>query len=122
MTRGVKDGKFAGAQRQRLTPFENLEILLGHRERFPKKLMQGLRPESGGTGEQLGRIDHMRCAQLVYVNLKARIFFDQRPCRACVVEMDMSEENRIQISDRKSLGTQLLAKSGDSGCWTGIDD
>ena len=61
----------------------------------------------------------MREANRMNVDFQARIFADQRACRPSVVEMDVSEKDRVEIGDSQPVHFELLVESVErrSGTW-----
>src|SRR6187397_2897340 len=55
--------------------------------------------DAAGTGDQLARIDHVRHAEWMRVDLQARIHLRQQSSRPGVVEMDVRDIERGEVGD-----------------------
>src|SRR5260370_29136071 len=94
----------------------------GDGENFSEQALQIIRPEALCTGQELGRVNHVRRTKLVDVHGEAGVFPDKRAGSAGVVQMDVCEKNGVEIAHAEAMGLEILTKSFERGARAGVDD
>ena len=92
VARGV--GDLEPAAQQSLAPRQYVQVALGHRQHLAPQPVHPIPVQSHGAVDQPRRVDQMRRAQLVNVDLHVGPALQQRAGRAGVVEMDVGQQHR----------------------------
>ena len=85
-------GRGWGRPRARRAAVDGVDVLLRHRlERAPERV-EGVAVQPAGAALEPRRVDDVRRADRRDVHLEARVLADERARGACVVEVDVREE------------------------------
>jgi hypothetical protein len=99
----IGDVEFAGAKRECLAAFEDLQIFLRDGKCFAKEDGELVAPEAGCAGDEFGWVGHVTGAVRVDVDFQIWIFADEFAAGAGVIEMDVGEEDGVEIGDREAV-------------------
>jgi len=113
---------FARAERNRLATFEDSQIRFRHGQRFTEQLGEIVRPKPRRACQQLRRIDHVWRAEFVDVHRHSRVFPDERAASACVVQVNVRQQKRVQVAHRNAARAKLFPQRMERGSRTRIDN
>src|SRR6516164_5462566 len=116
----VEHLKLPRAEGKDFAAFKDLEILVRHREELTIEALHLFPVKPGSATKKLGGISHMHCAPGVDEDAQSRILLNQGSCSACVIKMNVREQNSVQIGDAEFVPPQLFAKGVNGGAGTRI--
>ena len=122
VTRRIKNLKAASAERNILAAFQRDNVFAGHWKKFAEAGFHAGIVKAASAGEKLRRIRHVASAQFVDVNTQARIFAQERAGSAGMIQVDVSEKERIQVRDRDAPALKLAAKHGEGNRRAGVNE
>src|SRR5437588_2582728 len=113
MVRGVprRIRHMKGVVEQPLSPFQRLDVALGHRDQggVPPPPVHVLAIQPAGAFEETRGVEQVRGTPLVYVYLEVGPALHQRTARSSVIQMDVGEQQRPRPLRAKRVQQRLDA-------------
>ena len=118
----VRDVEIAAAGAHSLFSPQAKDGVGGDRGHLAPKAIHRITVETGRAGQQLVGIDQVRRPLFVDQHSHPRVLANQRASGACVVQMNVSEQQRRHVGHGQASLAQRGAERRQRARWPGIDE
>src|SRR3974390_3090831 len=112
----------ARAKRNGFAPGKHAEIFLRHGNEIAVEPVHLVSVQTGSAAQQLRRINHMRSAALVDVDLQTGVLADQGARRTGMIQVNVGQQDKTQVGNAKPSVVQLRAQRVDRRAGSRIDE